>query len=340
MIRRGRAFSVILTIMLLAESPVCAYAGELTTEDENDSTDYDDTASYDSEYGDGGYSYSDGTYTGTYSNYNDSAYDDYDGSGYSDYYGSGYSDSGYSDGGYGGYSDYASTEADSSYTDSAYDMTGSYGYLYGSMDVDSMWDIMSIIDKDLVLSAASTYVPEIYQKPELPTGCESVALTIALEHYGFTPDKTTIADYYLPYGYNYIWNYVGDPYSDSGACIMAPGLSNAANAYLTDQGSTLYARDITGFEFTDLYKLVEEGYPVVVWTTMYMQEPSLSGSTFWYNGRGYEWYWNEHCVVLCGYDETTGTVTVSDPLDGIVQRDAATFEYIYNLTGQNALVIM
>lgn len=292
MFRKERIVSEALAMILLMLTPVSVYAGELTTEEENDSIDYDYSSSEDSEYADGGYS------------------------------------------------DYGSAEADSFYEAYTYDPTESYNYLYGSMDIGSMSDIMTIIDGDLILNAASTYVPEIYQNPELPTGCESVALTIALEHYGFILDKTTIADDYLPYGSNYIWNYVGDPYSDNGACILAPGLSNAANAYLTDQGSSLYARDITGFEFTDLYKLVEEGYPVVVWTTMYMQEPSLSGSSFWYDGRGYEWYWNEHCVVLSGYDETTGTVTVSDPLDGIVHRDAAAFEYIYNLTGRNALVIM
>ncbi|MFR7670840.1 MAG: C39 family peptidase [Collinsella sp.] len=41
-------------------------------------------------------------------------------------------------------------------------------------------------------------VPCYSQYPELPTGCESVALTNLLNYYGFGLGKTIIADYYLP----------------------------------------------------------------------------------------------------------------------------------------------
>ena len=40
----------------------------------------------------------------------------------------------------------------------------------------------------------------ILQNPELPTGCESVALTMVLNYLGFDLDKTTIADDYLVFG--------------------------------------------------------------------------------------------------------------------------------------------
>ena len=42
-----------------------------------------------------------------------------------------------------------------------------------------------------------TEIQPILQEPELPTGCESVALTMALEYLGFELEKTTIADQYL-----------------------------------------------------------------------------------------------------------------------------------------------
>ena len=45
-------------------------------------------------------------------------------------------------------------------------------------------------------------VPCCSQYPELPTGCESVALTNLLNYYGFGLGKTIIADYYLPKGSN------------------------------------------------------------------------------------------------------------------------------------------
>ena len=39
----------------------------------------------------------------------------------------------------------------------------------------------------------------ILQKPELPTGCESVALTMVLKQKGYPIEKTTIAEEYLIY---------------------------------------------------------------------------------------------------------------------------------------------
>ena len=69
-------------------------------------------------------------------------------------------------------------------------------------------------------------VEAIYQEPELPTGCESVALTMLLQYEGFELDKTTIAEEYLIYSEN--WNfdegYVGDPASYEGAGCFHPHL--------------------------------------------------------------------------------------------------------------------
>lgn len=48
-------------------------------------------------------------------------------------------------------------------------------------------------------ASAQLDIPEVFQMPELPTGCESVALTMALMYEGFELDKTTIADDYLVY---------------------------------------------------------------------------------------------------------------------------------------------
>ncbi len=67
-------------------------------------------------------------------------------------------------------------------------------------------------------------VPFVYQEPELPTGCESVALTMLLLYEGFDLEKTTIADDYLLYSENgdFSEGYIGDPYSCEGAGCFPP----------------------------------------------------------------------------------------------------------------------
>ena len=66
-------------------------------------------------------------------------------------------------------------------------------------------------------------VPELLQKPELPTGCESVALTMALMYEGYDLEKTTIADEYLVYSEDgdFTRGYVGDPKSRQGSRMLS-----------------------------------------------------------------------------------------------------------------------
>lgn len=195
------------------------------------------------------------------------------------------------------------------------------------------------VTKKLPSSAAIT-MKNILQKPELPTGCESVALAMVLQFYDFPVKKTTIADQYLDYSSdNFVSSFVGNPRSANGAGCYAPAITKAANKYLEEKESELRAEDISGTALEDLYPYIESGQPVLVWNTMYMQQPEFTGATYTENGKTYRWYRKEHCVVLCGYDKEKGTVTVNDPLDGIIERDAADFEAIYDLTGQMAVLI-
>nr|WP_162156357.1 C39 family peptidase [[Eubacterium] cellulosolvens] len=187
--------------------------------------------------------------------------------------------------------------------------------------------------------SASVEVPEILQLPELPTGCEAVSLTIVLRYLGFSPDKTTIAEKYLPYGSNMACSYVGSPFSEEGAGIYPPGIVIAANDYLEDQKSGLKAEDISGASMDELYGYIDQGLPVMVWHSMYMTPVEIEGESSTFKGKTYPWFITEHCVVLCGYDKNSGTVTVSDPLEGMMTRDAAAFEQIYQDIGQYAVVV-
>ena len=185
-----------------------------------------------------------------------------------------------------------------------------------------------------------TTVPQLLQLPELPTGCESVALTIALKSYGFNLGKTTIVDNYLSFSStNFVTAFRGNPYSSSGFGCLPPAIVNAANKFLSANGSTLKASDITGTSFNDLYKYIDQGKPIVIWGTSYMQEPKTSSITCVLNGTTYRWISHEHCMVLYGYNKINNTVYISDPLLGYVERNRTEFERLYNQMGMRAVVI-
>ena len=110
-------------------------------------------------------------------------------------------------------------------------------------------------DRPLHPNSVVLNVPCTIQNPELPTGCESVALTNALNYYGFGLGKTVIADAYMPKSnWDFVTAFWGNPHSASnGNCISAPGLTNTANSFLISRGSSLRAYDVTGTGFYDLY---------------------------------------------------------------------------------------
>ena len=190
----------------------------------------------------------------------------------------------------------------------------------------------------LELSLAET--EELLQTPELPTGCESVALTAALRCLGFTPDKTEIADNYLSYGEDVMWDYVGDPYDYDGAGVFPPGLTNCANNYLAATQRDKYAAYNTmGVEFENLLKLIDNGFPVVLWTTMDYEEPMLGDVAYEYEGEYYYWFEMEHCVLLYGYDLDEGTVMLNDPMQGTVTMDLLQMKTVYDAIGRLSMTI-
>ena len=194
--------------------------------------------------------------------------------------------------------------------------------------------------KEEEADTASVDAPDLLQNPELPTGCESVALTIALSCYDFELEKTTIAEDYLTTGENYAIEFFGDPFSYDGAGIYPPGLVHTANKYLKKQKSDLQAYNLTGTDFDDLLIFIQEGYPVMIWSTMYFEDPMLTDDSITYHGVSYNWYYNEHCVTACGYNLENNELIVSDPLEGIVSRDLDRFREIYEQVGSYAVVIL
>ena len=180
---------------------------------------------------------------------------------------------------------------------------------------------------------------EIYQYPELPSGCEAVALTIALDCLGYKLEKTDIADKYMEYGDSFVYTYCGDPYREFGAGIYPPGLVTTAQNFINDTGAKIYPVDTTGLTIDELYSFIDAGYPVVVWTTVYMNYPYFDGGES-YNGIFYPWYDLEHCVCMYGYDKEYDEVMISDPQRGKISVSATEFSKIYDEIGRFSMVLI
>lgn len=179
----------------------------------------------------------------------------------------------------------------------------------------------------------------INQNPELPTGCEITSLTTVLQYYGYSVSKTTMARTYLEKGYgSFFEHFVGDPFSEMGYGCMAQPITDAANKYFTANKISATAQNISGTEFMNLLNYVSVGDPVIVWNTMYMEEPYEAEG--WYaDGEYITWIAPEHCVVLMGYDLDKNVVYVSDPLEGIKTRNLTLFAEYYEAIYSQAVVI-
>ena len=177
-------------------------------------------------------------------------------------------------------------------------------------------------------------VRESLQLPDLPAGCEEVALACVLRAYGFDATAEELIEEYLPIDptfTDFVDSYGGDPYTGGGA--YPPAIVITADRYFESKDVNAAAEDLTGSSFDDISERVREGQPILVWTTMYMNEPHWSSRTY----ESEEWYSNEHCVVVYGVHDDA--VLVSDPLDGMVRRDLEEFADLYSECGSMAVAI-
>jgi uncharacterized protein YvpB len=193
--------------------------------------------------------------------------------------------------------------------------------------------------------------PVIYQMPELPTGCEVTALTMAMHYYGYNVGKTTMAGRYLPiaspdfyygsngrlYGPDMDNYFVGDPFTEWGYICGAPALCTAADRYFKANKVRMRAKDLTGSSPSELYSLVEQDIPVVVLVTIGMvnRYPYFS----WYSpsGKPMSISHDDHGAVLIGYTPTT--VTLADPLAGRVTYSRYQFESVFKSRGLQCVIL-
>ena len=186
-------------------------------------------------------------------------------------------------------------------------------------------------------------VPCYSQYPELPTGCESVALTNLLNYYGFGLGKTIIADYYLPKGSNgnFVTAFDGNPRRNSGGLMgcVAPAITIAGNNFLRAAGSGKQAKDVSFSSISSIKNRLTCGQPVEMWNTEWGSWPGGRYAARWYNGHSYGLWGGNHAVVLKGYDDEQGIVYLSDSINGNVTRNAQVFFGTWQQMDSQAVVI-
>lgn len=193
----------------------------------------------------------------------------------------------------------------------------------------------------------------ILQNPELPVGCEITALTILLNYYGFNAEKTDMAKNYLPtswgnpktvdgklYKDSFYDYFIGDPFSRGYGCF-SPAIERAASSYISSHGGGYTVKNISGCHPDTLYEYLIAGTPVLCWATDGMIEPEYYET--WYDnatGGQLDWYLNEHCFVLAGFNIANSTVTLNDPMKGIIDYNIDKFEVRFKQMHSQAIVLI
>ncbi|MCM1133172.1 MAG: C39 family peptidase [Ruminococcus flavefaciens] len=199
-------------------------------------------------------------------------------------------------------------------------------------------------DYPLSTSAEIKGFETVYQEPELPTGCEVTALAQTINFYGFDIDKVELCDVFMPIDHNGYYTmdeaYLGDPHSTNGYGCSAPAIANTADDYFEYIGSDWYAIDLSGITLDEVFYQIEQGRPVIIWTTIDQRETIAEfefvlgcGEELWFNPY-------QHCVTIYGYDKERGIVNIADPLRGNVEYDMERFGRIYNVMGQQAVILV
>lgn len=184
----------------------------------------------------------------------------------------------------------------------------------------------------------------ISQFPALPSGDEITSLAMVLKYLKYDINIVDLCDMYLekgPVGYTSFFKAnVGNPKSayNSFGC-MPPVLVKATEKFVSANGGSYVAKDISGIDAHSLYSYVSQDKPVIVWACENFDiDPQIShiwvieGETLYVKS-------NISTMVLIGYNYDEGTVTLADPAGTIFDIDMELFEMRFSQMGAYALII-
>lgn len=164
------------------------------------------------------------------------------------------------------------------------------------------------------------------QLPELPTGCEATAASTLLRMSGVYVTKQEVADAMPKSDSDFVYAFLGDPYSYNGWACAPPCVVNTINGFC--EFNEEYASvDMTGTPLAEL------PLPAAVWVSIDLLPPDAPVRVV----DGYGLYRNSHCMVVRSVTDTG--VDVIDPLGGDPIYDRAKFESVYDAMGRQAVYI-
>lgn len=177
---------------------------------------------------------------------------------------------------------------------------------------------------------------EVYmQFPEVPGACEVASMASVLRAMGYDVSAPQLSDEHLmnlPGSHDMVHGFAGSPYNQGAA--FPPIMVRSGNSFLRSQNSEWRFVERKGQPFARLIEVTKTGRPVLVWTTMSLAPPEMTGPVV----EGYCWYSNQHCVVLYGQTDE-GRLLVMDPLEGLIECDRERFEQVYTECGEMAITM-
>ena len=212
---------------------------------------------------------------------------------------------------------------------------------------DAFWEPASELVYEPVTCPADAVilqVPTLSQYPELPTGCEATAATMALNYIGCPTYLEAFASL-LPcqnlefrgseiFGVDPNEYFIGTPAKDINCfgCFENVIIQTINQNYGNCRAEKAYG------SLEDLCAYIQEDVPVLVWATMEMQDVLYQASWILPDGTRFTWPSREHCLLLVGYDNEM--FYFNDPLSGTcIGYEKSLSEMRYEEMGCRAVII-
>ena len=230
------------------------------------------------------------------------------------------------------------------------------GHDYDNSDDYSVSDYEAVLDEyydKLQYSFVVNNFPLVKQNPDYPNGCEIASATMLLNYFNIDIGIKEYVDFYLPkeevyekdglrYGPDPSRYYAGNPRDSSrGWGTFLPVIKNSLYTIFKSK----LPEDTVGHVYTSDDKLpleeyVQNGSPVLVWTTINYSEAKDSYEWFSYDkSRTYTYPKNAHVVVIIGMDKNY--YYINDPLkdEKAIKVSRKEFDKSYDSMGRQALYI-